>query len=303
MTIPTMESTDTSQAFKHCETITRQRARNFYYGLRLSPEPQRSALFTMYAWMRRADDLIDGSTLDPADQRAAIDKFLADTESTFQGKLPADDDDPMWIAFAATAKRFPIKAEQFRDMIEGQLDDLAGKAYETVEQLETYCYRVASTVGLICIDIWGYTDPSARERAIDRGIAFQLTNILRDLREDFEQGRTYLPTELLQKHGVTMAQLLDWQPADACHKLVMEVVERAEARYASSAPLESMITPSCLPTLWAMTRIYHGLLDQVRERPERVAMPRRLRLSAFRKGAIALRAKFMATGSHANGKS
>jgi phytoene synthase len=295
-------ATEQAAAFKHCEAITRQRARNFYYGLRLAPEPQRSALFAMYAWMRRADDLIDASSLGEDERRTAIDTFMAATDNAFAGSLPSADDDPMWIAFAGTAQRFPIRREQFREMIDGQLDDLKGDTYESFEELESYCYRVASTVGLICVEIWGYSDPVARQHAIERGIAFQLTNILRDLREDHDRGRVYLPAELFRKHNLTIDHVLAWSPAVRCADLVLEVVERAEARYAASAPLDMMITPSCLPTLWAMTRIYHGLLEQVRERPERVSMERRLRLSSFRKGAIALRAKFMASVSHGNGR-
>lgn len=289
-------------AFKHCEAVTRQRARNFYYGLRLAPEPQRSALFAVYAWMRRADDLIDSPDTENGSRRNAIDAFMNATSAAFEGRMAYDDGDPMWLAFAATAQRFPIRQEQFREMIEGQLEDLRGDSYQTFEQLEAYCYRVASTVGLVCVDIWGYSDSAARELAVHRGIAFQLTNILRDLREDYDRGRVYLPAEVFERHGVTIDGLLEWSPADACQRLVMEVVERAESHYEASAPLDSMITPSCLPTLWAMTRIYHGLLEQVRERPERVAMQRRLRLSSFRKGAIALRAKFMATAAHGNGR-
>jgi len=291
-------SADVAAAFKHCEAITKDRARNFYYGLRLAPEPQRSALFAMYAWMRRADDLIDSSDLSDDAKRRAIDAFMVSTDGAFDGSLPTHDDDPMWLAFATTAADFPIRREQFHEMIDGQLEDLKGCTYETFEQLEHYCYRVASTVGLICVDIWGYTDPAARERAIDRGIAFQLTNILRDLREDHHRGRVYLPAELFVRHDITMDHVLTWSPAASCERLVREVAERAERRYEASAPLDGMITPACLPTLWAMTRIYHGILQQVREKPERVSMERRLRLSAFRKGAIAFKAKFMAGAAH-----
>jgi len=286
-------------AFRHCEQVTRQRARNFYYGLRLSPEPHRSALFAVYAWMRLADDLIDDSQLDHDSLRQSVNAFMESTEAAFEDEVSRDSNELMWIALSATAKKFPIRLEHFREMMQGQLDDVAGTTYATFDQLEQYCYRVASTVGLICIDIWGYRDSAARDLAVQRGIAFQLTNILRDIREDHARGRVYLPSELFRRHDVTIEHLLAWTPADRCRQLVLEVVDRAERRYAASEPLDSMITASCLPTLWAMTRIYHSLLDRMRERPERVVMEKRLRLSALRKGAIALKARLMAgTVSH-----
>jgi phytoene synthase len=155
-----------------------------------------------------------------------------------------------------------------------------------------YCYRVASTVGLVCIEIWGYGDRAARALAVDRGIAFQLTNILRDYREDYDAGRIYLPVEDFRRHGIEPGGLRHWEDASACRGFVLEQVERARTFYRRSAGLEALITPSCRPTLWAMTAIYRGILEKAARDPRCIVSERRLRLSSWKKGVIALRARW-----------
>lgn len=281
-------------AFAHCRGVTRERARNFYYGLKLLPEPQRSALYAIYAWMRRADDLVDGEAGDqsiPAPER--LDAFRAETSRALSGHPP--EGDPIWPALAHVAAEFNLQPRHFEDMLAGQFDDTEDHTYETFEDLKTYCYRVASTVGLVCIEIWGYTDPAARTHAIDRGIAFQLTNILRDFREDFAEGRVYLPSDDFAEHGITHHDLIDWTQPERCRAFLLQQVERATTFYDRSAPLDELITPECVPTLWAMTAIYRGLLEKMRTHPERVVSGERIRLSAMEKGLIALRAKWFRT--------
>jgi len=274
-------------AFRHCRTITRQRARNFYYGLKLQPEPQRSALYAVYAWMRHADDLADEAR-DPDTARSRIVAFRQATADALTGRSATDD--PVMIGLQATAARFALDPEHFHAMLDGQLDDLEVSRYETFDELRTYAYRVASTVGLICISIWGYDEERAPALAIERGLAFQLTNILRDFVEDLDQGRVYLPAEDFQRAGITPATLRDWSDDARCRAFLIAQIDRAEAAYQASAPLEGMITPDCRPTLWAMTRIYHGLLAKMRNDPARIVAGPRLRLSSLEKGAIAVRA-------------
>ena len=170
-------------------------------------------------------------------------------------------------------------------MIDGQLDDLASRRYETFDQLRNYCYRVASTVGLLCIEVWGYHDQAARELAIDRGIAFQLTNIVRDFRQDFDTGRLYLPRAEFAEFGITPEDLRHWARPTPCEAMLRQQLRRAEVFYDRSAALDQMIAPACRPTLWAMTSIYRALLDKMLGDPSRVVLARRLRLSAWRKGA------------------
>jgi phytoene synthase len=280
-------------ALAHCRDVTRRCARNFYYGLKLSPEPQRSALYVIYTWMRRADDLVDASDdLPPDDIRSRLREFRAATDAALAGNLNSDD--PLWIGLAATARQFQLPADCFHAMLDGQDDDLNRKIYATFDELREYCFRVASTVGLLCIEIWGYTDPRARDMAINRGIAFQLTNILRDFGEDFDASRIYIPTEDFERHGLSAAEVRRWTQPDACQRFMMEQIDRCDGYYRKSAGLEDLITPSCRPTLWAMSSIYRGLLVKMRRNPARVVAPSRLRLSSLHKGLIAFKARWMA---------
>lgn len=289
MTVATTEHLQS--AFEHCRCVTRKRARNFYYGLKLLPEPQRSALYAIYAWMRRADDLVDGEAGDqsiPASKRLAA--FRAETDRALGGNPPAGD--PIWSALAHVSAEFNLQPRHFGDMLAGQFDDTEAGSYQTFEELRTYCYRVASTVGLVCIEIWGYSDPAAQTHAVDRGIAFQLTNILRDFREDFDEGRVYLPLDEFAAHDITPHELRHWSRPERCTAFLTQQIDRARSYYDRSAPLEGMITPECVPTLWAMTAIYRGLLEKMRSHPERIAGDDRIRLSAMEKGLIALRARW-----------
>jgi len=192
----------------------------------------------------------------------------------------------------AVSKSFDVKPHMLHAMLEGQIDDLAGRQYETFEQLREYCYRVASSVGLLCINIWGYNDSNAPELAIDRGIAFQLTNILRDYKEDYDVGRIYLPAEDFTALELTPQQLRNWSEPDKCRQFINAQAKRAMSFYDRSKPLDQMITPSCRPALWAMTTIYRSLLRKIQHQPAQIIENKRVRLGAWHKGMIAFRAKF-----------
>lgn len=282
-------------ALRYCREVTKRRARNFYYGLRLLPEPQRSALYAVYAWMRQADDLVDDAGVDLAEVRDDIDAFGRATEAALAGEVAGND--PVLIGLRESARRFPLVMEPFRAMLDGQLDDVAGCRYDDFASLRGYCERVASSVGLICITIWGYDDDRAPALATERGIALQLTNILRDFVEDDEAGRVYLPAEDFARHGLTPEGLRSWSDPEAAREFVLEQIVRAESFYRSSAPLDAMITPACRPTLWAMTRIYRGLLAQMAADPARLVSGPRIRLTALNKGTIAISARFRAGGA------
>ena len=279
-------------ALAHCRRVTRQCARNFYYGLKLSPEPHRSALYTIYAWMRRADDLADESKGGLEQRLDDLNRFRDGTDRALRGD--PNGSDPLWIALADVAARFPIDRDLLHAMLDGQIDDLHHRQYHTFDELRDYCYRVASTVGLLCVEIWGYRDPVAREYAIARGLAFQLTNIMRDYKQDYDAGRVYLPLQELSDAGLTADQLRAWDDEPRCARFVLKQVERTEALYDLSHDLDEQITPCFRPTLWAMTRIYRGLLEQIRRSPSSIVRTRRIRLSAWRKSGIALRARWLA---------
>ena len=280
-------------AFKWCRDVTKKRARNFYYGLKLLPEPRRSAMYAIYAWMRHADDLIDDQG-DPGIASALLDEFAENTRQSLEGVPPAPL--PMWKAFTETVSSWSLDPAPFGMMIDGQRADLEGREINTPEDLLQYCRQVASSVGLVCIQVWGATDQLARDLAIDRGIAFQLTNILRDLKEDLEMDRCYLPSEQLQAAGLTPESLLGWIHGDRCESLVRGWIDMAHEAYGRSAPLDELIDPECRPTLWAMTSIYRSILDRIDREPMRIAAGPRVRLGAAHKTSIALRARWMARG-------
>ena len=292
-------------AYALCAQITRTRARNFYYGLRLLPEPKRSAMYSIYAWMRAADDAVDeaGSNQERQARLAAFrqqtDRVLTDAHA--EDFASGNTDDPqspptLWLAFRTTVQRFPLERRIFLDTLDGMEDDLRTFEYQTEEELSQYCYRVACTVGLACVRVWGLragVNPEvADELAILRGQAFQRTNILRDFKEDFdsEPCRTYIPRDAMQRAGLTAKAVRAWSNPDACRALILEQAALARSYYTRSAELENLIQPDSRPTLWAMTRIYSGILAIIEDRPERIITDNRVRLSSLAKSSIALRA-------------
>ena len=302
-----VSQTDLDAAYRRCAEITKQRARNFYYGLRLTPEPKRSAIYSVYAWMRHADDLADSEAggIGVEEKIRALREFAEKTRRVLAGEEAATDS--VQVAFSETFREYGLDDDDLDGMIDGLETDLR---YEREDRgtgtepmfpdragFEAYCYRVASTVGRVCVRIWGLVDDAdegaALRMAVERGLAFQTTNILRDFREDFdgdESGdgaRVYLPAELFQHHGVTPAQLRGWDDSDRCEALVAEVCGWARGWYESSSPLDSMIVPECRPAIRAMTKIYRSLLDIIESDPARVAGDRRVRVKSWRKAAIA----------------
>lgn len=289
------------EAFTACETIVRLRARNFWYGLRLLPEPRRSAMYAIYAWMREADDLADEPGVAVEERRERLRRFREATERALAGDAP--DARPVWLALADVAPRYRLDATDFRDMLAGQETDLEPVALRTWEELRLQCYRVASTVGLVCIRVWGAgergrVDPIAREQAIARGIAFQLTNILRDVAEDRELGRVYLPADELAEHGLDVDALLAWRDPGACAAFFARQVDRARQHYRAGEGLEERIAPECVPTSWALDAIYRRLLERVARDP-RAALRARRRLPAWEKILIGLKARWLVRASGA----
>ena len=182
-------------------------------------------------------------------------------------------------------------------MLDGLDDDLETVAYQDDEQLHRYCYRVAGTAGLACLWIWGLregADPEqARELALRRGKAFQRTNILRDFAQDYDAtpSRVYIPADAFSRRGLTPAAVRAWERHDDCAALVLEQAAMTREHYKASDALESLIDPECSPTLWAMTRIYSGLLELIEREPQRIASDRRIRLTGTKKASIARRAR------------
>ena len=275
-----------------CAEITRTQARNFYHGLRLLPSPKREALYAVYAWMRIADDIADEDGVEADARRARLEALAADTRRALAGD--ARDDSPVLVALAAVSRRYALPSADFDAAIEGQRMDLEPRVYATFAETELYCDRVASTVGRICLDIWGVRDAAdaARARALStkRGIAFQLTNILRDIREDLARGRCYLPADELAAHGLDAAALVAWREPDACARFMRVQCARAARFFDESAALDAMVSTDARATILAMSEIYRGIL-RVIERDPAKAMRERARLSAVAKSWIAVRAR------------
>jgi phytoene synthase len=274
----------------YCEQLTRAKARNFYYGLKLLPEAKRQAMFAIYAYMRLVDDIADEEDGRTLPQRVSdLEGWRIQTHAVLEGReLP--DHQALWPAFADVVSRFNLPGKIFDAVIEGQKQDLEFKPFADFEELFAYCYRVAGVVGLASIFVWGFEGGDDTEfLAIQRGAAFQLTNILRDLREDAFKGRIYLPLDELRAMQVTEEDLRTAKGGRHFLDLMHFQIERAEAFYEKSAGLEERISADSRPTLIAMTEIYRGLLKKVAYQPERV-LRERVSLSVFSKLRIGWRA-------------
>ena len=284
-------------ALAACAEITRREARNFHYGLRLLPASERSALYAVYAWMRVLDDLADNESRSADEKRADLARFEAATRDLLAGRAPRGQgarEQAVLDGLRAAVSRHALEPADLLAAIEGQRRDLEGPVFATYAETERYCDQVAATVGRICLAVWGVregADPMlARALSSTRGIAFQLVNILRDIREDHARGRCYLPSDELAASGLTVESLLAWSDGPRCGRFMQVQCARAERLFAESAPLESLVSPKAVPTLAAMSAIYRGVLRKVARDPQR-ALARRVRLSALEKSIIALRAR------------
>ena len=270
------------QSYDYCLRVARTRAKNFYYSFLLLSAQQRKAMCAIYAFMRYCDDLSD----EPGATRAAIDQWSAELENALQGRFG---DHPVWPAFHHTVRRFGIPHEYFSQMIEGVASDLEPRRFENFDQLYRYCYQVASVVGLTIIHIFGFDTPSALPLAEKCGVAFQLTNILRDIREDAGRGRIYLPAEDLRRFGVTEEDLAAGNRSHAVLKLMRFEADRARAYYNESLPLLDLSHPRSRRSLWALIAIYSRLLERI-EGSDYDVFSRRVGLSVFEKSWIVARA-------------
>lgn len=274
-------------AFRYCADVTRTRAGNFYRGIRLLPKPQRAALFVVYAWMREADDLVDAAP-DPETARRGLDVFAQRTAAVFDGTVSGGDGH-LWTALSRTCNAFELVRGPFDAMLDGQRWDVDNRTMDTQAQLERYCEQVASSVGMVCVRIWGCTSDEAMELARLRGLAFQLTNILRDVGEDMQRGRCYLPAQDMDG-ALSRDALAAWHPPDGCSALILKWCTRAERHYRESESLDRLIPSKCRATLVAMTSIYRRILGQIAARPARSVLGPRARLSTLHKVSIVARA-------------
>jgi len=270
------------RSYEYCIKVARSRAKNFYYSFVLLSAQQRKAMCAIYAFMRYCDDLSD----EPGATQAAIERWRGELSEALQGRFSGH---PVWPAFHHTVRRFGIPHEYFFSMIDGVSSDLEPHRIETFDELYRYCYQVASVVGLTIIHIFGFDTRSALPLAEKCGVAFQLTNILRDIREDAEKGRIYLPAEDLRRFGVPESDLRAGKRNDAFLKLMQFEAARARSYYVESAPLLDLIHPRSRPSLWALISIYSRLLERIEARNYDV-FAHRVRLPLWEKSWIVVRA-------------
>jgi len=270
MTEEMTEAITLDQAYAACRAIAKREAKNFYYAFVALPEPRRNAICAIYAFMRKADDLSDDETIPREDRRQKLEQWQSAWHRAAAGCAT---DDPVFIAVRDAIQRYNIPLALLDELIAGTTSDLKANpadvpdTYATFDDLYRYCYLVASVVGLVCIRIFGYTDPAAEKLAEETGVAFQLTNILRDVAEDAERGRVYLPLEDLAAHGVTLDSMLH-RPKGAPptlneRALLAEIGRRADAYYASADKLLPLINRESRPALWVLVSIYHALLRRI----------------------------------------
>ncbi|MFZ3342377.1 MAG: phytoene/squalene synthase family protein [Terriglobales bacterium] len=259
-----------NMAYSVCRGIARSAAKNFYYGFLVFPHHKRNALAAVYAFMRRCDDIADDGTLSVLDRQNKLAEWLDRVHRAFAGQ-PTDD--PVLMALTDAQRSYQIPIGLLDQLAFGTAADLeqgfvqtAGAPlvapYKTFEDLRQYCYGVASVVGLVCIKIFGYRDPAAEALAESCGLAFQLTNIIRDVKEDAAMGRVYLPEEDLLQCGLQASDLAAPEVSRVMPVLALEA-DRAREYYRSGEQLIPLVNEDSQPGLWVLITIYRRLLEKI----------------------------------------
>ena len=264
-------------SYAFCERVARSQAKNFYYSFLLLQPPQRRAMCAIYAFMRYCDDLSDDEGI--ADRADAIARWKQDLEAALGGRMP---EHSLWPAFVDAVERYRIPHQYFFEMIEGVSSDLEPRGLRSFDELYDYCYHVASVVGLTIIHIFGFESPEALKLAEKCGIAFQLTNILRDVREDADRDRIYLPEEDLARFGVDPSELKAGGQSKALRELLEFEAQRARRYYREAATLVGMVKPRSRASLRALIGIYSRLLDHIAASGYNV-VDRRIRVPTWEK--------------------
>ncbi|HUJ94283.1 MAG TPA: phytoene/squalene synthase family protein [Terriglobales bacterium] len=285
-------------AYSVCSGIARAAAKNFYYAFLVLPRPKRQALCSVYAFMRRCDDITDDPRLSLEERRRKLAEWLDGVHKALAGN-PTDD--PVLLALTDTQRRYKIPAMLLDQLAEGTAMDVQEELqqdsprtprpqvprvpYRTFEDLRVYCYHVASVVGLVCIRIFGYRDPAAEPLAEQLGLAFQLTNIIRDVKEDASLGRIYLPEDDLIQFDVSPAELASAAGSARLRLLLAFEADRAREFYRAGEQLLPLVEEDSQPALWVLLSIYRRLLEKIAGRQFDVYREK-IHLSAFEKLVI-----------------
>jgi 15-cis-phytoene synthase len=270
---------ETGEAYRTCERLTRKAAGNFYYGIRLLPAEKRRAMSAVYAYARRVDDIGDGA-LSP-------DRKLAELRAVRSSLADGDPGDPVMVALADARARFALPADALTDLLDGVEMDVVGTRFERFDELVVYCRAVAGSIGKLCVGIFGaYEMGRAVPLADDLGVAMQITNVLRDVREDREQGRVYLPDEDLRRFGC--GDDLERCPPEAAAELIRFEAARGREWFDRGLGLLPLLDARSRACVRAMTGIYRRILGQIDRDPQAI-MRRRVSLPAWEKAWVAAR--------------
>jgi phytoene synthase len=277
-----------SASYRASEAVARSRARNFYFSFVVLPAWKRRAFCAMYAFMRQCDDISDGPG-SIEEKKVRLEGWRKRMDAAIRGETAGG---MIWPAFHDAVQRFSIPQEYFHWIIDGAEMDLGIDRYRTFDDLYQYCFRVASAVGLVCLHIYGFSAKEAEKHAEHCGIALQLTNIIRDVKEDASFGRIYLPLEDLDRFGYRPEELFAGVADERFQRLMAFEAERAEEYYRLGMALLPLINPDSQPALWAILEIYHRLLARIVGGGYKV-FDGRVRLPAAEKAGIAARALAM----------
>ncbi len=285
---PALTPDSVEQSYRYCREVARKRAKNFYYSFLLLENAQRDAMCAIYAFMRHCDDLSDEpATNGKAQLQGSIAVWRVQLDHALAGRI--DSDNPIWPAFHDSVRRYGIPHRFFHEMIDGITSDIEPRQIQTYDELYRYCYQVASVVGLAVVHIFGFQSVRALLLAEKCGIAFQLTNIMRDVREDAAMDRVYLPAEDLKRFGISVEQLRSGNETEQFRELMRFEGSRARACYDESAPLLDLIQPKSRRSLWALREIYLRLLGRI-EKANYGVLSRRINVPTRTKLALLLRA-------------
>jgi phytoene synthase len=269
----------TEAAYAFCRAIARCEAKNFYWAFRVLPRHKSDAMCAVYAFMRRADDISDDESKPIEARREEMKSWLAAWRASRTAAAnqfsPNTNEDPVFLALSHTQRRFNVPDSLLEELVAGTTMDLEPltsnlgpvQTYASFDDLYRYCYLVASVVGLVCIRIFGYTDARAEILAEETGVALQLTNILRDVKEDVERGRVYLPLDLLDEFGESVDELRSLAAGRAMtgreRSMLATLAIRAEKYYLAAGKLTPLIDPDSRAALWVLVTIYHRLLARI----------------------------------------
>ena len=250
-------ATELQSAYDHCQRIAKRDARNFYYAFRALPAPKRRAIYAVYAFCRACDDIADGDLALPDKRRefAQIRRRLA---------APASDAaSPVFVALRHATDAYRIPPDYYEQILQGVELDLTQNRFADFQELRDYCYKVASVVGLVCIRIFGYRDPQAEDYAVDMGIAMQLTNILRDIKEDAARDRIYLPQDEMRRYNYTESELKRGEITEGFAALMQHQTARAREYFRSSRNLFPLMSPDARACPQVMHATYATILDRI----------------------------------------